>query len=55
MSCDRTTMADLARLMADSTAPIYVLDEDRRIVFCNAAFKLSWHMAVSCTKLSSLR
>ncbi len=37
MSCDRTTMADLARLLADSAAPIYVLDEDRRIVFCNAA------------------
>ncbi len=33
----RTTAVDLARLLDDSDAPIYVLDDERRIVFCNDA------------------
>jgi len=31
------TAADLAKLWQESDAPIYVLDEDRRIMFCNKA------------------
>jgi DNA-binding NtrC family response regulator len=30
-------LADLAKLLDDSAAPVYVLDEDHRIVYCNAA------------------
>jgi DNA-binding NtrC family response regulator len=37
MSSARTSATDLAKLFDDSQVPIYVLDEDRRIVFCNAA------------------
>ncbi len=37
MSNSRTIAIDLAKLLDDCFAPIYVLDEERRIVFCNAA------------------
>jgi transcriptional regulator with PAS, ATPase and Fis domain len=37
MSNSRTIAVDLAKLLNDSAAPIYVLDDDRRIVFCNTA------------------
>ncbi len=37
MSRPRTTATDLVKLLDDSSAPVYVLDEERRIVFCNAA------------------
>jgi DNA-binding NtrC family response regulator len=37
MSRSRTTAADLARFLDDGTAPVYLLDEDRRIIFCNDA------------------
>lgn len=33
----RTTAGELARLLNSLTAGVYVLDEDRRIVFCNRA------------------
>jgi DNA-binding NtrC family response regulator len=37
MARSRMIAGDLARLWDDSVTPIYVLDDDRRIVFCNAA------------------
>lgn len=37
MSRLRTIAVDLAELLDDSVAPIYVLDDERRIVYCNAA------------------
>jgi DNA-binding NtrC family response regulator len=37
MARSRMIAGDLARLWDDSITPIYVLDDDRRIVFCNAA------------------
>lgn len=37
MSRSLTTATDLAELLDDGIAPIYVLDDRRRIVFCNAA------------------
>jgi DNA-binding NtrC family response regulator len=37
MSRSRTTAADLARFLDDGSTPVYLLDEDRRIVFCNDA------------------
>jgi DNA-binding NtrC family response regulator len=37
MSRTRSTTTDLAKLLGDSHAPIYVLDEERRIIYCNAA------------------
>ena len=37
MPYSRTIAVDLAKLLDDSVAPIYVLDDQRRIVFCNAA------------------
>jgi DNA-binding NtrC family response regulator len=37
MSRIHTTATDLARLLDDGAAPLYVLDEDRRIIYCNAA------------------
>ncbi|HEV3136807.1 MAG TPA: helix-turn-helix domain-containing protein [Pirellulales bacterium] len=37
MPYSRTIAVDLARLLDDSVAPIYLLDDQRRIVFCNAA------------------
>jgi transcriptional regulator with PAS, ATPase and Fis domain len=37
MSRIPTTATDLARLLDDGAAPLYVLDEDRRIIYCNAA------------------
>jgi DNA-binding NtrC family response regulator len=37
MSHARTTATDLAEQLDDGDAPIYVLDDRRRIVFCNAA------------------
>jgi transcriptional regulator with PAS, ATPase and Fis domain len=40
MSRFRTTAADLARFLEDGAAPVYLLDEDRRIVFCNDACAL---------------
>jgi DNA-binding NtrC family response regulator len=33
----QSTAAELASLLNDSLAPVYVLDDDRRIVFCNRA------------------
>lgn len=40
MSRIHTTATDLARLLDDGAAPLYVLDEDRRIIYCNAACAL---------------
>ncbi|MEX0678527.1 MAG: helix-turn-helix domain-containing protein [Pirellulales bacterium] len=40
MSRSHTTATDLARLLDDGAAPLYVLDEDRRIIYCNAACAL---------------
>jgi DNA-binding NtrC family response regulator len=37
MSRIRSTATDLARFLDDGAAPVYVLDEDRRIIFCNDA------------------
>ncbi len=37
MSFIRHMATDLARFLDSGAAPIYVLDEDRRIIFCNAA------------------
>jgi transcriptional regulator with PAS, ATPase and Fis domain len=37
MSLTRYTATDLARFLDGGLAPVYVLDEDRRIIFCNAA------------------
>lgn len=37
MSRFRVSGADLARFLDSGATPVYVLDEDRRIVFCNAA------------------
>lgn len=37
MSRFRTTATDLARFLDDGAAPVYLLDEDRRIIFCNDA------------------
>jgi DNA-binding NtrC family response regulator len=37
MPYSRTIAIDLAKLLDDSVAPIYVLDDQRRIVFCNTA------------------
>jgi PAS domain-containing protein len=37
MSLTRYTATDLARFLDGGAAPVYVLDEDRRIIFCNAA------------------
>jgi DNA-binding NtrC family response regulator len=37
MSLTRYTATDLARFLDNGAAPIYVLDEDRRIIFCNRA------------------
>ncbi|HEX3726790.1 MAG TPA: sigma 54-interacting transcriptional regulator, partial [Pirellulales bacterium] len=37
MAGERTTRPDLIKLLDNSPAPIYVVDEDRRIIFCNAA------------------
>ncbi len=45
MSQTRTTAADLARLLNDADSPVYVLDEDRKIVFCNAACARWTHVA----------
>ena len=33
----QSTAAELAGLLDDSLAPVYVLDEDRRIIYCNPA------------------
>lgn len=33
----QSTAAELASLFDDSLAPVYVLDEDRRIIYCNGA------------------
>jgi transcriptional regulator with PAS, ATPase and Fis domain len=37
MSRTRTDASDLARLLRDARTPVYLLDEDQRIVYCNAA------------------
>jgi DNA-binding NtrC family response regulator len=37
MSRVRTTATDLASLLDEGAVPLYVLDENRRIIFCNAA------------------
>src|SRR5262245_54727541 len=45
MATPRVLTGDLARILAASDAPVYLLDDERTIVYCNAA----------CAKLLNLR